>query len=191
VIPYSPQLILRKMIDEIRLSLVSARDENNPRVPELPSPVLTIPEDDEYWTVLPSFWFWFPTGFQRIMGRETVRQIRDTFRYFPHVAITGRSRWVDFALGGAMAQIISYRLYVVVAAPPAVDVVERLTNTITFFSFVILNRFSNPPFWWFTTVTEIEPVFRSNLFPQWTWGMVGGEIRCNPQVLPVMNVETG
>lgn len=187
VAPKSLQVILRRLIDELRDDYLVATKEGSPYIPATGGQLLSIPQDMAHWSVLPSFWFWFPTGIQRMGGREALRQVRDSMKYFPHVGVTGRSRWVDFALGGAMMQVVNFRLFVIVAAPPAVDIVERLTNTISFFSFCILNKYAVADFWWFTTVTEVEPVYRSGFFPQWTIGTISGEIRCHPQVLPILN----
>lgn len=184
-VPYSVQHILREFIDVIRHDYFTLPSEE--RIPGPPQPILSLVNRDEYWSVLPSFWFWFPIrSTTRSIGRETIRQIRASVNYFPHVGVIGHSRWVDFALGGAMMQIITYRLFVIVAAPPAVDIIEKLNNTLAFISFIILNRHQKPPLWWFTTVSEVEPVARSNLFPQWTVGVLSGEIRCQPQVLPFL-----
>jgi len=178
--PRSIQEILRKLVDVLRENIFS----DNPSPPP-PGEVVTLRNDDSYWTILPSFFYWLPSG-RRAVGAEAARQIRERMDLFPHVGVTGRSRWTDFALGGAMMQLLDFRIFIIVAAPPAVDVVEKINNTLAWFSMIILNKHNVPPYWWFTTINEIEPLFRTQLFPQWTLGYVGGTLRCQPQVLPFL-----
>jgi hypothetical protein len=178
--PRTIEEILRKLTDVLRADIFS----ENPQPPP-PGEVVTLYNDDAYWTILPSFFYWLPRG-RRAATQEALRQIREETNLFPHIGVTGRSRWADFAIGGAMIQYIDFRIFIIVAAPPAVDVVERINNTLAWFSMIILNRHNVPPYWWFTEVREIEPLFRTQIFPQWTFGYLGGTLRCHPQVLPFL-----
>jgi len=178
--PRTIQEILRKLTDVLRQDIFAS----NPKPPP-PGETIRLYDDDAYWTILPSFFYWLPRG-RRIAGTETLRQVRDSMKYFPHIGVVGRSRWVDFALGGVVMQFVDFRIYLIVAAPPAVDIVERINNTLAWFSMIILNRHNVPPYWWFTEVREIEPQFRTTLFPNWTFGYLSGTLRCHPQVLPFL-----
>jgi hypothetical protein len=178
--PRTVEEILRKLTDVVREVVFSPTPKPPP-----PGEVITLHNDDSYWTILPSFFYWLPRGRRAIPG-EALRQVRENTTYFPHIGVVGRSRWADFAIGGVVMQYIDYRIFIIVAAPPAVDIVEKINNTLAWFSMIILDNHNVPPYWWFTEVRELEPVFRTQLFPQWTFGYIGGTLRCHPQVLPFL-----
>lgn len=181
--PKTIQEILRHLTDVIRLDIFRNRTVPPPR------PCVQLVDEDAYWSILPSFWYWLPRG-GRTLGREALRQVRNSINYFPHVGVVGRSRWVDFALGGVMMQVVDFRLYLILQSPPAVDVVEAINNTLEWFSFIILNYHNELGYWWFTEVRGIEPFYRSSMFPHWTMGYLDGTLRCHPQALPLLYVET-
>jgi len=142
--------------------------------------------------VLPAYFFYMPEAiawgasvapyygfFNNIRARNQVN--------FPLLAVSGRGTRQLVTIGGGVALNISYRLYLVHAAPPSQQIVERMALTASYLSRVVLSIFHHPPFWWFTEVTEEDVITRPES-GEWTVAYISGNIRGCPHVIPAILV---
>jgi len=136
--------------------------------------------------VLGAHFFWMPEQLRLGLGQEynfflTRRGTGEIV--LPLLAATGRGDRKVMALGGAVSLDISFRLFLVVGAPPAQDVVEKVAFTTSHIARVLYAISYNPPFWWLIEVNEEDVISRPEE-GELTIGVVSGTIRGMPHLIP-------
>jgi len=130
------------------------------------------------YIVLPSFFYWFPDPER--FAPANLELLTKSFRkegvsVFPVLGATGTGSLEEIALGGVVGLNVSFRLFLIVSAPPAEDIVQRSLLTLSHIANIILGSFREIPFWWFTRVREIETLPRPDI-QSYTISMLSGEI---------------
>lgn len=141
--------------------------------------------------VLPSYFFYMPNYFiySAAPYYNFFNNLRQTQQAnYPLLAVSGRGTRQLITLGGGVSLNINYRMYLVVAAPPSQNLVERVAFTMSHLSRVVLSIFHHPPFWWFTEVNE-EDVLTRIEGGDFTIGYIGGAIRGCPHIIPAVTTD--
>jgi len=136
--------------------------------------------------LLGAHFYWMPDDLRLGIGEAysfLLKERRAGRIELPLLAATGRGDRKTMVLGGGVALDINYRLFIIVGAPPAQDVVEKVAFSVSHLSRVVLAISYNPPFWWYADVNE-EDVTSTPEGGELTIGVVSGVIRGMPHLIP-------
>lgn len=133
------------------------------------------------YMVLPSYLYWLPSSERFSITNLTAELGLDKITrkpgepLFPLLGATGRGELREIAIGGAVGLDVNFRLYLIVEAPPAEDIVQRVNFTLSHISNIILGSFREIPYWWYTRINGLESVIRGDI-SNYTIGMIDGVI---------------
>lgn len=142
-------------------------------------------------TLLPSYFYWFPSLERLELSGLLMRNLealrkQESEENFPLLGVAGRGVREIVTLGGGVSLNINFRVYLLVAVPPSLDVLEKIGVTLGHISRIILAHIHYPPYWWFAQINEEEVVQRSDLGGLGvSAGFIGGTLRGMPHVVPL------
>lgn len=140
--------------------------------------------------ILPSYFYWMPTedrlGVSGNIISNLDRLVRsEGMENFPLLGVTGRATRQVMTLGGGVSLNTNFRLYLLTAAPPSQDLVEKVGMTIGHIARITVAHIYYPPFWWFIDLTEEDIIVRPEVGGIGvTGGFIGGTLRGMPHIVP-------